>query len=108
MPYLKIVNLEKLKQVHAEQLKTDTEVFPEHHIVFQVNHVHDILLIVVFQELQQFKFYASLVHIFLLVLDDFQAHLLLGLVVDTFESGAETTLAQERKHFEPKSDVVVQ
>lgn len=49
---LEIVDLEELKQIHAQQFKTDAEMLPEDDVVLQVHHVHDVFWVVLFQELQ--------------------------------------------------------
>ena len=94
-PYIEVIDFQKFKKVHGQKFKTNAKMLSKDHIVLQVHHVHDILRIILFQKLQNFKFNSCLVHVFLLVLDHFQCNLTACLVVNTLKSCAEWSLSQE-------------
>ena len=43
---IKVIYLEKLKKVHAQQLERHAQMLPENHIIVDMDHVHDIVLVV--------------------------------------------------------------
>lgn len=79
-----VVDLQKLKQVHRQQFEADAKMLPEDDIVFHVNNVHDIVRVVLFQEVQYLQLYSCLVLVLLLVFDYFQCHYVFCLVVNAF------------------------
>jgi len=88
-PYIEVINFQKLKKIHSQKFKTNAKMLSEDNIVLQVHHVHNILRVILFQKLQNFKFNSRLVHIFLLVFDYFQGDFTPCLVVNTLQSGAK-------------------
>ena len=42
---IEVIDFEELEQVHGEKFKCHAEMLPENNIVFNMNHVHDILLV---------------------------------------------------------------
>ena len=76
-------------------------------IVVQVDHIHDVFGVILLQELQDLQLHPSLVVVLLLVLHDFDADLLLNLVVPAFDRCSERALPQEALDFITIPDVVV-
>ena len=48
---VKVVDLEELKQVHGQKLECHAEMLPKNDIIFDMDHVHYILLVVLPQVL---------------------------------------------------------
>jgi len=49
--YIKIVDLQELKKIHAQQLKANAQVWAEHRVVSNVDHVHDVFGVIFSQKL---------------------------------------------------------
>ena len=86
---LKVVEFQELVQVDAHQLKRNAQVLSKDHKVFHVDDIHGIVWIILFKILQNFEFDTSLIVILLLVLDDFDSHIVLCLVIVTLDRNAE-------------------
>lgn len=104
---IEIIDLQELKQVHAHEFEANAQMLPENHIVVQMDDVHDVLGVVVLQELKDLKLNSSLIVVFLFVLDDFHADFFARFVIQAFERGAEGALAQELLDFVAVADVVI-
>ena len=52
LTYIEIVDLQELEKIHAHQLEPDAQVLPKYYIVIQVDHIHDVLWVVFFEELE--------------------------------------------------------
>ena len=61
----------------------------EDHVVLHVNDVHRVVWVVFFQILQDFELNASLIVVFLLVLDYLESYLFLVFVIVTFDCNSE-------------------
>ena len=105
--YIEVVDLEELEQIHAHQLEADAEMLAEDHIVVQMDHIHNVFGVILLQELQDFQLNTGLVVVLLLVLHDFDADLLLDLVVEAFDCRSERALSQEALDFVSIANVVV-
>ena len=105
--YVEVVDFEELEEVHAHELEPNAEVLSKDHIVVEVNHIHDVLRVVFFQKLQDFKFHARLVVVLLLILDDLDGHIDAILVVETFDCRTERAFAKEALDLEAIADVIV-
>ena len=81
--------------------------FPENDIVVEMNHIHDIFWVILFQKLKNFKLNSRLIHILLLVLDNLHSHLLPRFMIKTFQSRSERPLAQERLNFKSIPNVII-
>lgn len=66
----------------------------ENDVVLHVNDVHRVVWVVFFQILQDFELNASLIVVFLLVLDYLESYLFLVFVIVTFDCNSERTFAQ--------------
>lgn len=106
-PYIEVINFQKLKKIHSQKFKTNAKMLPEDNIVLQMHHVHNILRVILFQKLQNFKFNSRLVHIFLLVLDYFQSDFTPCLVINTLQSGAKWSFSQEFYDLVPVTYMVI-
>lgn len=87
--YIEVVDFQKFKQVHAHQFKSDAQVLSENHVVIQMDHVHNVLRVVLFQELQDFELNSGLIVVLLLVLDDLNRDINTILVVEALQSRAK-------------------
>ena len=105
--YIEVIDLEELEQIHAHQLEAYAEMLAEDHIVVQVDHIHDVFGVILLQELQDFQLNSSLVVVLLLVLHDFDADLLLDLVVEAFDCRSERAFPQEALDLVSIANVVV-
>ena len=87
-----VVVLDELIEVDREQLEADHEVLPEHHVVLDANDVEGIIGVILLQVHEDLEFYSCLVLETLLVSDELNRDMLLGLVVEAFDGLAERTL----------------
>ena len=74
---IEVIDFKKLEEVHAQKLKANAQMLPEDHIVLHMNNVHNIIWIVLLQEVEDLKLNACLISILLLVLDYLQSYILL-------------------------------
>ena len=81
--------------------------FPENDVVVEMNHIHDIFWVILFQKLKNFKLNSRLIHILLLVLDNLHSHFLPRFMIKTFQSRSERPLAQERLNFKSIPNVII-
>ena len=81
--------------------------FPKDDIVLQMHYIHDVLWVILLQELENFQFYSSLVHILLLIFYYFQSYFSPCLVVNTLQRGSKRPLTQELQHFIPITNMVI-
>jgi hypothetical protein len=56
----------------------------EDHIVLHVDHVHDVVWVILLEEVENFEFYTGLIGVLFLVLHNFEGNLSLRLVVEAF------------------------
>ena len=56
------------------------------HIVLHVDHVHDVIRVILLKIVQNLELYTSLVGVLFLVLNDFESDLRLRLVIEAFYS----------------------
>ena len=96
---IKVIDFEEFEEVHGEKFKGHAQMLSEDNIVFNMNHIHDVLLVVWPQILQDFELYTGLIVIFLLVLNDFDGDLSLIFVVYAPESSTKWSLAQKLHDF---------
>ena len=92
---LEVVVLNEFVQIHAQALESNQQVLPEHHVVLHSDDVVLVMLVVVVEVLQNPELHSGLILELLLVPDDLDGHRLLGLVVETLDSLAKTTLSEE-------------
>ena len=78
----------------------------EDHVVFDVYHVHDVLVIMLPQVLEDLEFHTGLVVILLLVLHDLHRDFGLLLVVDASQSRTKRALPKELHDFIPVSNMI--
>lgn len=78
----------------------------EDHVVFDVYHVHDVLVIMLPQVLEDLELHTGLVVILLLVLHDLHRDFGLLLVVDASQSRAKRALPKELYDFIPVSNMI--
>jgi hypothetical protein len=104
--YLEFVDLKELKEVHGKQLEANNQVLPEDQVVWQMDHIDDVVGIILFQKLEDAQFNSSLIIILLFVFNHFQRSLLTSHMVEAFESSSKAALAQEGHDFEPEANVV--
>jgi len=78
----------------------------EDHVVFDVYHVHDVLVIMLPQVLEDLEFHTGLVVILLLVLHDLHRDFGLLLVVDASQSRTKRALPKELYDFIPVSNMI--
>lgn len=67
----------------------------KHDIIFNMDHVHNVFVIVLTKVLQDLEFHTGLVIVLLLVLDNFDGYLALILVVNAAKCRAKAALAEE-------------
>lgn len=82
---VKIINLKKLKEIHTQQLKAYTKMLPKDDVVFHVDDIHNIIWIIFFEKIEDFKLNTSLILIFLLILDYLQSDFNFVLMIETFQ-----------------------
>ena len=81
-----VVVLDELIEVDGKELEADHEVLPEHHVVLNANDVEGIVWVVLLQVHQDLQLYACLVLETLLISDQLNRDVLLGFVVEAFDS----------------------
>ena len=59
------------------------------HVVIQMDHIHDVLGVVLLEELEDLQLDSSLVIVLLLVLDDLDSYFDAFFVIEALEGGAE-------------------
>lgn len=99
----KVVWLDKLIKIHAQQFKWDEQMSPEYLVV---NYSNDIVIIVLVAVLQIFKYpklHARLILEPLLVSNDFDRDQLLLFVVKALQSLTKTATAELVHNFVPES-----
>jgi len=94
---LKLVALDELIQVHAQQLKGHTDVVAEGEVLEHVHNIHGAVTILLAQVLQDADFLLRLPVETLLVTHHFQGKVLLQFVVVYFSHLAEATLSDYLK-----------
>jgi hypothetical protein len=104
---IEVVDFEELEEVHAHEFKADAEMLAEDHVVVQVDHIHDVLGVVLFQILQNLELNPCLVVVLLLVLDHLHGHFAASFVVNALEGRSKTALAQEGLDLIPVANVVI-
>ena len=90
----KVVLLDELIQIDAEQLKGDAQVAAEHEVLLYVDHIVAVLWVLAPQMLQDFQLHLGLVVEALLVPDDLQSFKVTSLVIQHLEHLAKAALAQ--------------
>ena len=104
---LKLVLLDQLVQVDAEQLECDAHVAPEHEVIKHVDQVERVILVLLPQVLQDPDFLLSLPVKPFLVPDHFESDVLVGLVIVGLDHLAEASLAYHLEHLVPVGQVIV-
>ena len=89
---IKIVNLEKLEQIHGKKLKRHTQMFPEDDIILYMDYIHNVFLVMRPQVLQYFKFNTGLIVIFLFILNDFYGDLSFIFMIYALQSSTKRSL----------------
>ena len=89
---IKIVNLEKLEQIHGKKFKRHTQMFPEDHVILYMDYVHYVFLVMRSQVLQYFKFNTGLIVIFLFILNDFDGDLSFIFMIYALQSSTKRSL----------------
>ena len=72
---------------------------PEDHIVVEVDHIHDIVRVILLEKRKNFEFYACLVLIFLFIFDYFNCYCFLCFVIKAFESLSKRSSSNEFENF---------
>jgi hypothetical protein len=78
----------------------------ENHIVFNVDHIHDVVSVVLPEVLKNFQFHAGLIIIFLLVFDYFDSDFFLCLVVDDLECCSKGALTKKLHDLIPVTNMI--
>lgn len=97
-PHLKLIPLNELVQVHAEQLEGDADVVAEDEVIDHVDHVVVVVDVLGPQVLQDLDLLLSLLVEPLLVPDHLQGHLGLGLVVKGLDHLPKAPFANHPEH----------
>ena len=79
---------------------------PKDNIVFDVNHIHNIFMIMLSQVLQNFKLNTSLIVVFFLILYNLDCTFFLFLMVDTAKRCAKRTLSEKLDDLIPIANVI--
>ena len=79
---------------------------PKNDVVSDVNHIHNVLWVIFFQELEDLEFNTRLVYVFLLVLYQFQGDFYTSFVVNAFKSRTERAFSKELYNFVSVADMV--
>lgn len=101
---LELVALDKLIQVHAQQLKGHADVVAEGEVFKHVHHIHGAITILLAQVLQDADFLLRLPVETLLVTHHFQSQVLLQFVVVYLSYLAEATFTNDLKRGERERD----
>lgn len=104
---LKLVFLNELVEVHAEQLERHADVVAECKVLQHVDDIHRGVLVLFAQVLQDADFLGRLPVKPLLVAHHFECHLLVVLVVVRLDHLAEAALADDFQHLIPVCDMVM-
>ena len=80
---IEVVDLKELKEVHAKQFESDAKMLPENHIVFHMNHIHNVIRIVLLQKVQDLQLDSCLILVLLLVLYYLDCNFLFLLMIKT-------------------------
>ena len=67
---IEVIYFQELKEVHWEKLESHAQMLSENNIIFNMNHIHDVLLVVLPEILQNFELNAGLIVVFLFILDN--------------------------------------
>lgn len=104
---LELVLLDQLIQIHAEKLKRNTDVVPEQKMLREMNDVTIVVLILLFEMLQDtYLLHCLFVEAFL-VAHHLQGHMLLGFVVVSLQDLTKTPFAENFEYLVPVCHVVV-
>ena len=103
---LEIILLNEFVQIHTEQFKRQEQMFAENGVVKDPHNVVFVILVFVFEESEQAKFYACLVLESLLVANYFDSNHHLLLVVKALQSLAKATRAKLVQHFKSVGQMV--
>lgn len=79
---------------------------PEYHVVLDVDDIHDIISVMLPQVLEDLQLHASLIVVFLFVLDYLDGKLLLRLVIYALECRSKRALSKELKDLIPVANMV--
>ena len=104
---LKIVFLNKLIEVQAQDFESDNEVGPENEVIYHLDDVILILFVHIVQILENLQFHACLELEFFLVLDDFQCYLGVSFVIMTLQALAEAAGTESADDLVSVGNVVV-
>lgn len=104
---LEVVLLNKLVEIHAEQLKGEQQVLAEDGVVQHANDIVFVVFILLLEVAQKTQLDTSLVLEALLVADDFDSHRHSRLVVKALQGLAETARAKLVQHFKPVGQVIL-
>lgn len=104
---LELILLDQLIQVDGEQLEGDADVVAEDEAIVQVNDVHLIVLVLLFEVLEDFDLLLGLPMKTRLIANHFQCHVDVVLVVVGFHHLTETALADDFEHLVAVGHVVV-
>ena len=67
----------------------------EDHVVVQMDHVHDVLRVILFKELENFELNTSLIDVLLLILDDLNRNIDASLVIEAFQGRSKRAFTEE-------------
>lgn len=104
---LELVLLNQLVKVDREQFKGDADMIAKNETIVQMNNIHFVILVLLFQMLQDFNLLLGLSMETGLVADHFQCHVDVVLVVVSFHHLAKAALANDFEYFVAVGHVVM-
>lgn len=103
---MEVVALDELIQIHAQHLEGEDQMLAEDELFFYADYILFVLWVVVSQLLQNLGFNEALLVEALLVSENLEGHVLLVLVIKTFEYLAEAALSEPVDDLEAVADVL--
>lgn len=86
---IEIIYFEKFEQIHRQKFKAHAQMFSEYDVVVDMNDIHYIFGIMLFQILQDLEFDTRLVIVLLFILDDLNRYVLFLLVINASQRSSE-------------------
>ena len=105
---LEVVGLDELIQVHAKQFKRDEQMSSKDFVVDDSDDVVVVVLVSIFEVLQNFEFHSCLVLKPFLVSNNLDSHHLVFFMVKAFKCLSKAATADFINHFVSKSQLVFQ
>jgi len=96
---IEVIHLQKLKEVHAQELKRNAQMLPEYYVVVHMDYVHDVIRVILFQEVKNLQLDPSLILVLFLVLHNLHSNLFLRLMIKAFQCCSKGAFAEEFEDF---------